>query len=133
MDWLPLCRNVYSASSQPASSQPESSQPEPSQPASSQPAPKETQRELVAGPHSMEVTLTLPDLTTGHFTDAFKAQLEKDLAVAEAESQSLKDQAQLTEDRLVRAEKLTSGLADEAVRWKSTAESLVYSGSDLRV
>ena len=52
------------------------------------------------------------------------AQLEKDLAVAEAESQSLKDQAQLTEDRLVRAEKLTSGLADEAVRWKSTAESL---------
>mmetsp|Transcript_3151 Transcript_3151/g.13662 ORF Transcript_3151/g.13662 Transcript_3151/m.13662 type:complete len:4229 (-) Transcript_3151:2367-15053(-) len=52
------------------------------------------------------------------------AQLEKDLAKAEAESQSLKDQAQLTEDRLVRAEKLTSGLADEAVRWKSTAESL---------
>ena len=47
-----------------------------------------------------------------------------DLAKAEAESQSLKDQAQLTEDRLVRAEKLTSGLADEAVRWKSTAESL---------
>ena len=40
---------------------------------------------------------------------------------AESPRRSLKDQAQLTTaKRLVRAGKLTSGLADEAVRWKST-------------
>ena len=42
-----------------------------------------------------------------------------DLSQGRGRPQSLKDQAQLTEDRLVRAEKLTSGLADEQVRWKS--------------
>ena len=52
------------------------------------------------------------------------AALEAQLQAAMDEQQSLKDQAELTVQRLARAEKLTTGLADEQVRWKETADEL---------
>ena len=41
------------------------------------------------------------------------AELKSSLAQAQADQKSLTEQADLTEKRLARAEKLTSGLADE--------------------
>ena len=52
------------------------------------------------------------------------ASLEAQLAQAKADQKELADTAELTEKRLGRAEKLTSGLADEQVRWKETADEL---------
>ena len=52
------------------------------------------------------------------------ASLEAQLQAALEEQQNLKDQAELTVKRLERAEKLTTGLADEQVRWKDTADEL---------
>ncbi|GBG29459.1 Dynein heavy chain 1, axonemal [Hondaea fermentalgiana] len=47
---------------------------------------------------------------------ALQQQLDESLAA----KKELEDQSQLTKDRLVRAEKLTSGLESEGVRWKQT-------------
>ena len=61
-------------------------------------------------------------------TDALQAVLDKVAGLqrtadaTEAEAQRLAEEAQLTKDRLVRAGLLTSGLADEGVRWKATVE-----------
>ncbi len=46
------------------------------------------------------------------------------LAAAQREQRELADQADLTRKRLERAGKLTSGLADEGVRWFATAEAI---------
>lgn len=40
---------------------------------------------------------------------------------------ALKKEKQVTADRLIRAEELTTGLADEQVRWKETVETLTSS------
>lgn len=50
--------------------------------------------------------------------------LRNQLANAQREQRELADQADLTRKRLERAGKLTSGLADEGVRWKATAETI---------
>ncbi|GFR44385.1 hypothetical protein Agub_g5605 [Astrephomene gubernaculifera] len=50
--------------------------------------------------------------------------LRKQLGDAQREQRELNDQADLTRKRLERAGKLTSGLADEGVRWKATAETI---------
>ncbi|XP_024516360.1 LOW QUALITY PROTEIN: dynein heavy chain 6, axonemal, partial [Selaginella moellendorffii] len=50
--------------------------------------------------------------------------LKKNLQNTEAEQKALQDQAALTENRLVRAGKLTSALADESVRWRETADDI---------
>ena len=61
-------------------------------------------------------------------TDALQAVLDKVAGLqaladaTEAEAQRLNDEAQLTKDRLVRAGLLTTGLAEEGVRWKATVE-----------
>ena len=52
------------------------------------------------------------------------AALQKACDEAMAEKQRLADEAALTQSRLERANKLTSGLADEGVRWKATLETL---------
>ena len=57
------------------------------------------------------------------------AELERQLQQAMDDQQSLKDQAELTVQRLARAEKLTSGLADEQVRWKDTADTIGHQTS----
>eukprot|EP00898_Chlorokybus_atmophyticus_P006606 jgi/Chlat1/6947/Chrsp52S06617 len=54
--------------------------------------------------------------------EAQVADLQKQLDDAQAESESLKFQAAQTSKRLQRAGKLTSGLADEQVRWRATAD-----------
>lgn len=51
--------------------------------------------------------------------------LQRQLAQAQAEQKELKDEASITENRLVRAGKLTSALADEGVRWQETADNLM--------
>lgn len=51
---------------------------------------------------------------------ALQQQLDETLAA----KKELEDQSQLTKDRLVRAEKLTSGLASEGVRWKQTLSDI---------
>ena len=48
------------------------------------------------------------------------AALEKQAADTTAEKQRLIDESQLTRDRLVRANLLTSGLSSEGVRWKAS-------------
>jgi len=50
------------------------------------------------------------------------AALQKMADDAEAEKARLAHEAQLTKDRLERAGKLTTGLADEGVRWKASVE-----------
>ncbi|KAK9823491.1 hypothetical protein WJX72_003121 [[Myrmecia] bisecta] len=55
------------------------------------------------------------------------ARLEQQLAEAQKEQAELKLQADTTEKRLVRAAKLTSGLAEEGVRWGQTAERIQVS------
>ncbi|EFJ52606.1 dynein heavy chain 7 [Volvox carteri f. nagariensis] len=50
--------------------------------------------------------------------------LRRQLADAQREQRELNDQADLTRKRLERAGKLTSGLADEGVRWQATAETI---------
>lgn len=50
--------------------------------------------------------------------------LKKQLADAQTQQRKLIDQAELTKKRLERAGKLTSGLADEGVRWQSTADQI---------
>lgn len=50
--------------------------------------------------------------------------LEAQCAETVAEKQRLADEAETTANRLVRAEKLTSGLASEGVRWLESLESL---------
>ena len=50
------------------------------------------------------------------------AQLQATADATEAEKKRLADEAQLTKDRLVRAGLLTTGLAEEGVRWKATVE-----------
>ncbi|WIA13579.1 hypothetical protein OEZ85_007146 [Tetradesmus obliquus] len=50
--------------------------------------------------------------------------LKKQLADAQSEQCKLNDQVDLTRKRLERAGKLTSGLADEGVRWQATADQL---------
>ncbi|KAI5075577.1 hypothetical protein GOP47_0009653 [Adiantum capillus-veneris] len=50
--------------------------------------------------------------------------LKKNLEQTQAEQARLLEQALVTESRLVRAEKLTSALGDEAVRWKETADAI---------
>lgn len=50
--------------------------------------------------------------------------LRRALADAQREQRELNDQADLTRKRLERAGKLTSGLADEGVRWQATAETI---------
>ena len=55
--------------------------------------------------------------------------MEAQLQQAMDDQQSLKDQAELTVARLARAEKLTSGLADEQVRWKDTADEIGHQTS----
>ncbi|MEW5314022.1 MAG: hypothetical protein WDW38_005550 [Sanguina aurantia] len=50
--------------------------------------------------------------------------LKKGLAAAQLEQRELNDQADLTRKRLERAGKLTSGLADEGVRWAATASAI---------
>ena len=50
--------------------------------------------------------------------------LQKQLADAQAEQKALNDEADITKNRLIRAGKLTSALADEGVRWQETADSL---------
>lgn len=52
--------------------------------------------------------------------EALEAQCAKTLA----EKKRLADEAETTANRLVRAEKLTSGLASEGVRWLASLESL---------
>eukprot|EP00899_Mesostigma_viride_P007437 jgi/Mesvir1/16695/Mv15092-RA.1 len=52
------------------------------------------------------------------------AALEAALEQAQNESQSLAAQNEQTTKRLARAGKLTSGLADEQVRWKATADEI---------
>jgi dynein heavy chain, axonemal len=52
------------------------------------------------------------------------AALQKQADDTEAEKQRLEAEAKLTQDRLVRAGKLTTGLADEQVRWKESVETL---------
>lgn len=52
--------------------------------------------------------------------DALKAQLQQ----AQQEQKDLNDQAEVTRKRLVAAGKLTSALADEGVRWQSTADTI---------
>lgn len=52
------------------------------------------------------------------------AALQKTAQETEAEKKNLERTAQLTKDRLARADKLTTGLADEQVRWKATVEKL---------
>ncbi|KAL2609519.1 hypothetical protein R1flu_028092 [Riccia fluitans] len=53
--------------------------------------------------------------------EAQVAKLKANLDVVQSDMDKLKAQALLTENRLVRAGKLTSALGDEAVRWKETA------------
>lgn len=50
--------------------------------------------------------------------------LEAQCAGTLAEKKRLADEAETTANRLVRAEKLTSGLASEGVRWLASLESL---------
>ena len=50
--------------------------------------------------------------------------LQRQLKEAQDEQASLAEQADTTSKRLARAGKLTSGLADEQVRWKETAEKI---------
>jgi dynein heavy chain len=57
--------------------------------------------------------------------------LQKQCDETVSEKRALADQAQLTKDRLVRADKLTSGLAAEGVRWKATLENLTHQMLDL--
>jgi dynein heavy chain len=52
------------------------------------------------------------------------AELQRQCDETVAEKQNLTDQAELTKNRLVRAGKLTIGLADEHVRWKATVERM---------
>eukprot|EP00879_Flechtneria_rotunda_P011225 GHRR01011724.1.p1 GENE.GHRR01011724.1~~GHRR01011724.1.p1 ORF type:complete len:1363 (+),score=486.85 GHRR01011724.1:1838-5926(+) len=51
-------------------------------------------------------------------------RLQQQLADAQSEQRQLNDQADLTRKRLDRAGKLTSGLADEGIRWQATADQL---------
>lgn len=50
--------------------------------------------------------------------------LQDTLVTAQNEQKALNDEADLTKNRLVRAGKLTSALADEGVRWTATAETI---------
>lgn len=50
--------------------------------------------------------------------------LEAQCAETVAEKKRLADEAETTANRLVRAEKLTSGLASEGVRWLESLENL---------
>ncbi|GBF88264.1 dynein heavy chain axonemal protein, partial [Raphidocelis subcapitata] len=50
--------------------------------------------------------------------------LRRQLAETQAEQKRLNEQADLTRKRLERAGKLTSGLADEGVRWGATADAI---------
>ena len=52
------------------------------------------------------------------------AKLEKEYNDNKQEKDKLDKDIQTTADRLIRAEELTVGLADEQVRWKETVESL---------
>jgi len=52
------------------------------------------------------------------------AALQKQADETQAQKERLEAEAKLTEDRLVRAGKLTSGLADEQVRWKESVKTL---------
>ncbi|KAA0150075.1 hypothetical protein FNF29_05515 [Cafeteria roenbergensis] len=52
------------------------------------------------------------------------AALQQQADETEAEKERLESEAKLTEDRLVRAGKLTTGLADEQVRWKESVSRL---------
>lgn len=59
------------------------------------------------------------------------ATLQKQCDETVAEKQRLNDEADQTKNRLVRAGKLTSGLADEHVRWKATVETMDRGIADL--
>lgn len=50
--------------------------------------------------------------------------LEAQCAATVGEKKRLADEAETTANRLVRAEKLTSGLASEGVRWLESLENL---------
>lgn len=50
--------------------------------------------------------------------------LEAQCAATVGEKKRLADEAETTANRLVRAEKLTSGLESEGVRWHASLESL---------
>uniref|UniRef100_A0A7S2SR52 AAA+ ATPase domain-containing protein n=1 Tax=Mucochytrium quahogii TaxID=96639 RepID=A0A7S2SR52_9STRA len=50
--------------------------------------------------------------------------LQENLDATIAAKKELEDQSELTKNRLIRAEKLTSGLASEGVRWKQTLENI---------
>jgi len=52
------------------------------------------------------------------------AGLQRTASETQAEKKHLERTAQLTKDRLGRADKLTTGLADEQVRWKQSVELL---------
>jgi len=52
------------------------------------------------------------------------AELQNNYEASVAKAEDLQRRSELTEARLVRAEKLVSGLSSEQVRWKSTAEIL---------
>ncbi|BBN19721.1 hypothetical protein Mp_8g13060 [Marchantia polymorpha subsp. ruderalis] len=56
--------------------------------------------------------------------EAQVAKLKANLDVVQADMDKLKGQALLTENRLIRAGKLTSALGDEAVRWRETAAEI---------
>lgn len=59
------------------------------------------------------------------------AGLQKQLEDAQAESERLAKESQLTQNRLTRAEKLTVGLKDEYLRWKGSVGSLDMQLRDL--
>lgn len=50
--------------------------------------------------------------------------MEAKCAATLAEKKRLADEAETTANRLIRAEKLTSGLASEGVRWRESLERL---------
>jgi len=52
------------------------------------------------------------------------AALQAQLDASVAAKKELQDQSDLTKNRLIRAEKLTSGLASEGVRWRETLKSV---------
>ena len=78
----------------------------------------------------MEEKMAIAQTTLNEKQAALKAvvdkveSLEKLCNETVAEKDDLKNQSDLTANRLIRAEKLTSGLADEGVRWRESVVTL---------
>jgi dynein heavy chain len=85
----------------------------------------------------MNLQLSTANATLAQKQAELKAVLDKVELLQEqcddtvAEKKRLADEAEITKDRLVRAGKLTSGLADEHVRWKATVETMGKGIGDL--